>query len=98
MQVYRSTAKQLGLWTPAADVAGDEVAERAAYAELAKDIGWGIQAGVRVFRSKLEQSAAEGIAGGLRRYNGSGPQAEGYRDRALAFAEKTWGGPLAAAA
>jgi hypothetical protein len=92
MQVYRSTAIDLKLWTPPAGMTAAQ--QRAAYAALAMDEGLGIRWGVQVFAEKLRLSGGD-IAGAVRRYNGSGSSAEAYRDRALAFAETTWGEVIA---
>lgn len=87
MQVYRSTAKELGLWTPPAGASDAD--ERDAYAALAGDFGWGIRAGVKVFKAKLEAAGGD-VADAVRRYNGSGAKAQGYEAKALAFASETW--------
>lgn len=89
-QVYRKTAKDLGLWTPPLEV--DSGTERALYAQLADDEDWGVRATVAVFKNKL------GIAGGdvakaIALYNGNPalPQVQTYRDNALAFLSGTFG-------
>lgn len=89
MQIYRSTAKSMRLYVPT-DGLSDE-AEREDYKNLAFDEKMMIDWGVRVFKEKLRIASGD-VAGAIRRYNGSGPNAEAYRDRALAFAGKTWGG------
>lgn len=83
-QVYRTTAKALGLWTPPPETAGDIDAERAAYAELAKDEGLCVRWSIRVMKSKLEASGGD-VAAAIKAYNGSGSAADSYRDKALAF-------------
>lgn len=90
MQIYRSTAKDLGLWTPPPEVEGDIDAERASYAELANDETWCVRAGCKVFVTKL-QIAGGNVPDAIRRYNGGGPAAAAYRDRAVAFMTATWG-------
>jgi hypothetical protein len=91
MQVYRATAIDLGLWAPPEDATDDEV--RAAYADNADEpvqcIGWG----VAVFKTKLKL-AGDSLVDAVRRYNGGGPKAAAYRDRAVAFIAKTWGASL----
>lgn len=90
LAVNRGTAKELRLWTPPAGA--DEATERQAYLALAQDEGRGLAWGVRVFAAKL--TAAKGdLYDGIRRYNGSGPNAELYRDTVLARA-KRWGWTL----
>lgn len=90
MQVYRSTAKELGLWAPPPDVAGDIAAEREAYELVATDTARCIAMGVEVLASKLE--AADGdLADAIRRYNGGGQKARDYQTHALAFAVERWG-------
>lgn len=83
MQVYRSTAKDLGLWTAPAGVSIEE--ERATYAQLSTDESLGIHWGVLVFKDKLGQAQGD-IREAIRRYNGSGPAAEKYADKAVAWA------------
>jgi hypothetical protein len=87
MQVYRATAKDLGLWTPSPEAAGDEQAEKAEYAKLAEDTAWGIRAGVAVMRDKQRildayVAAHPGTTRTLqdlaRLYNGGGAQARKY--------------------
>lgn len=100
MQVYRATAKELGLYTPSADVAGDEAAERAEYAELANDTAWGIRAGVAVMRSKQATldaftSSHPGTTRTLqdlaRLYNGGGAAARAYASDVAAEAASDLG-------
>lgn len=86
MQVSRGTAQELGLWQPQ-----DELLDRDTYAELAADLDWCYRAGVAVFARKLQLAGGD-VAEALRRYNGSGPMAEAYRDRALAFIQRTFEG------
>jgi hypothetical protein len=81
LQVYRQTAKDLGLWSPPDD--GSD--ERDAYAALALDESWCIWAGAEVLRDKLRQ-AAGAYPDAIRRYNGSNADAYRYSDKALAFA------------
>jgi hypothetical protein len=88
-QVYRATAKALGLWTPPAGLTEDE--ERAEYRALSSDEDRMVAWSVAVFRSKLDAAGGD-VAEAVRRYNGSGPRAEAYREKALAFASKEWGG------
>lgn len=90
IQVSRDTAVELGLWSPPADADDDPDAIREAYALEASNL-WTVTVwGVRVFRAKVD--AADGdLATGIRKYNGSGPRAEAYRAKALAFADATWG-------
>lgn len=96
-QVYRRTAKELGLYKPPAGLS--EEAEKAHYATLRGDLWRMATWKAAVFRSKLEAAAARPDAGfdvlwsAVRRYNGSGPMAEGYRERAREFYRKTWGDP-----
>jgi hypothetical protein len=87
MQVYRKTAKELGLYKPSAAVAGDEAAEKAEYAKLAEDTSWGIRAGVAVMRSKqrILEAYVSSHPGTIRTlqdlarlYNGGGPKARAY--------------------
>jgi hypothetical protein len=88
MQVYRSTAEDLGLWTPPAGATVSQAKQ--AYTELAGNHARGIAWGVAVFKDKLERAKGD-IVEAVRRYNGSGPMAEAYRDKALAFAtSKGW--------
>lgn len=99
-QVYRATAKELGLWAPAEGMTDAE--ERDAYAQLAATMSTGelVEWGVRVFRAKLlaAQEAHPGapddeaIADAVRRYNGSGPRALAYQERAINNAGAWWGG------
>jgi hypothetical protein len=83
MQVYRTTAVDLGLWTPPPGASVD--AAKKAYAALATDEALGIRWGVAVFANKLK-IAQGNIPEAIRRYNGSGPSAEAYKQRALDFA------------
>lgn len=94
-QVYRKTAIDLGLWSPPED--GTD--EREAYAEVAQDAAKCLRWAVVVFASKLDAAgvwegelSAERIADAVRRYNGGGDQARAYREKAVAFATRTWGG------
>jgi hypothetical protein len=83
MQIYRTTAVDLGLWTPPAGASVD--AAKQAYAELAQNEAQGIRWGVAVFAAKL-RLAKGNIPDAIRRYNGSGHLAEAYKQRALDFA------------
>lgn len=90
MQVYRSTAKDLGLWAPPPD-AQDDASERDAYASVANDEATGIRWGVAVFAAKLEAAGGD-VADALRRYNGGGAAAAAYRDRAISWLDaQGWG-------
>ena len=82
LQVYRATAIALGLVPPTETAEG--------YATRAADLDWCVEAGVRVFREKLE------IAGGnipyaIRLYNGSGDKAESYMRNALTWLDSQYG-------
>lgn len=88
MQVYRGTAVELGLWVPPEGATDEQV--RAAYRENARHPARVIRWGCAVFREKLRLAKGD-FSLAVRRYNGSGPRAEAYRDRALAFAAKAWG-------
>jgi hypothetical protein len=99
-QVYRATAKALGLWTPPGEGMTDEE-ERAAYRVLAADEPLMVEWAVRVFADKLHQaenaagedaSEEDILADAVRRYNGSGRLAVAYRERAVTRAEGWWGG------
>jgi hypothetical protein len=83
MQVYRRTAVDLELWAP--EPGASDQAARAAYSALARDEARGIWWGVAVFADKLRQAKGN-VPEAIRRYNGSGPMAEAYRQRALDFA------------
>lgn len=97
-QIYRRTAKDLGLFKdPTPEVDGDPE-ERSAYAALAEREGFGINACLIAFADKLDQVKRAGNDAGygdiwsaVRRYNGSGPHAEEYRAKAAAFHRQTWG-------
>lgn len=90
MQVYRRTALELGLWSPPPDATSDDE-QRDAYSTFANDEDACVDWGVAVLLAKLD--AADGdLADAIRRYNGGGPAARAYRDRAVAFADATWGG------
>lgn len=88
MQVYRRTAKDLKLWTPPKGLSDSQ--ERDLYLQLATDEDLGIHWGVLVFQQKLKEAKGD-VGNAIRRYNGSGPAAEKYRDEVLAFATKLWG-------
>lgn len=89
MQVYRATAKELGLWAPPPDVTTIEE-EREAYALVSTDTARCIVMGVTVLKKKLEIANGD-LEDAIRRYNGGGTKAAAYRDRALAFASEKWG-------
>jgi hypothetical protein len=88
-QVYRATAKDLGLWS--APTTGDE---RTAYRALGEDLAWSQSEGLRwaavVYRAKLAAAGGD-VVDAVRRYNGGGDRAQAYRDRALTWARATWG-------
>ena len=82
MQVYRSTAIAMG-FVPKT-ITADQ------YAAYASDLDTVLEWGVRVFKQKL--AAAKGnVSLAIKYYNGSGPQADAYRDKALAFVTRVWG-------
>jgi hypothetical protein len=83
MQVYRATALDLKLWTPPEGTTNAQ--QRILYAAEAENVGRCFSWGVAVFKEKL-RIAGGNISEAIRRYNGSGPRAEAYRDRALDFA------------
>jgi hypothetical protein len=85
LQVYRSTAKSLHLWSAPTD--GTD--EASAYALEASDVGTCLTWGCIVFESKLD-AAAGNIPEAIRRYNGSGPKAVAYQQHALAFIATHW--------
>jgi hypothetical protein len=88
MQGYRGTAEDMKLWTRPPGLLDADV--RKAYEQLAGDEALGISWGVAVFKRELELAGGD-IRDAIRRYNGSGPSAEDYRDRALEFAKsKGW--------
>lgn len=102
-QVLRTTAQELGIWQPSAAALATPTLDddRAEYAAKAQSAGielWGIGAGLAVFKDKLrivDATHADGPRWGrlwsaLRRYNGSGPGAEQYRENAQAFYRRTW--------
>lgn len=88
-QVWRSTAKDLGLWTPPAGASAD--AERAAYQQLASNLGWCLDATCAVFQAKLRAAGGD-VSDAVRRYNGSGAAALLYQGKAAIFALTEWGG------
>lgn len=88
MQVYRRTAKDLKLWTPPEGATVEE--EREAYKALSQNEALGIKWGVAVFADKYRIAKGD-LTEAVRRYNGSGPSAEDYRDRAVAFFAQKWG-------
>jgi len=82
MQVYRSTAIAMG-FVPKTITA-------AQYAAYASDLDTVLEWGVKVFKQKL--AAAKGnVSLAIKFYNGSGPQADAYREKALAFVTRVWG-------
>lgn len=91
MAVNRLTAKELGLWTPPAGVVGD--AEREAFLQLTRDEGWGIWAGVKVLKAKLDAAGGD-LEDAVRRYNGGGDAAYRYRDLVAQSVASWWGGGL----
>lgn len=99
MQVYRSTAKALGLWSPSRVIslqtktAKQEHDERAEYAEMAKDDEWGIRAGVHVFCIEKMRMAKGDVARAVRMYNGSGDAAHAYQGEVLAWLAGTYSKP-----
>ncbi len=81
-QVYRATAIDLG-FVPAGITRED-------YAMLAYDDSRMVWWAVKVFRAKL--AAAGGDVGeAIRRYNGSGPEAERYASEVIAWLAETFG-------
>lgn len=89
MQVYRSTALDMRLWTPPTGEAADSAKAKSAYAALAVNEQRGIDMGVAVFAAKLK--AAKGNTTlAIRKYNGAGPAAETYKTKALDFVRRTW--------
>lgn len=94
MQVYRATAIDLKLWNPPAGIVKGSDADKAAYAALATDEELGVDWAMAVLADKFR------IAGGdlklaVRLYNGSGPKAEAYLQKAIAYAGQKWPGTLA---
>lgn len=90
MQVYRATARDLGLWDPPGVTIGSQQ-DRDLYAAQAADEATCIAWGVKVFQNKFHL-ASEDLPEAIRRYNGSGAKAEKYRDLAIAFINDRWGG------
>lgn len=88
MQVYRATAKDLGLWKPPPGATIEQ--ERAAYAEMAMNEGQGIRWGVAVFAEKLRITKGD-IAAAMRRYNGTNSASLVYQEKALAFYQSKFG-------
>jgi hypothetical protein len=82
MQVLRATAVDLGL------VPTDEPQET--YLARASNLDWCIEAGLTVFKSKLDAAGGD-IAEAIRRYNGSGDAAESYKRNALTWLDSTYG-------
>jgi len=87
MQVYRKTARELGLVPD--DISASD------YAALSTKEFRTIGMGVAVFKSKL-QAAGGDVADAIRRYNGSGDAAAAYQQRALSFLGSTWSSSAAA--
>lgn len=83
MQVYFKSAKDYGL-VPS-DMSADDYQAKAS--NLVECIGFG----VKVFEHKLSEAGGD-VDEAVRRYNGGGDAAQAYKARALAFADKTWGG------
>jgi hypothetical protein len=88
-QVYRSTAKDLGLWTP--PPGADDATERAAYQALASDLATCLDWMVAVFQTKLHIAGGD-VSDAIRRYNGGGVAALAYQARASVFVLSEWGG------
>jgi soluble lytic murein transglycosylase-like protein len=80
-QVYRTTAKALGMWSPPPGLD-----ERAAYADMALDEDWGVRACIHVFKDKLSIAGGD-VAKAIALYNGTPtlPAVQTYRANALAF-------------
>lgn len=87
MQIYRKTAKDLGLWVPPSGV--DATTERALYAAMSDDEDQGIRWGIDVFKSKLSAAGGD-VTRAIAMYNGSGPAAQTYQQNALAFLGATY--------
>jgi hypothetical protein len=81
-QVSRGTALALGLWAPEPGVTGPE--ERAAFASLAQNEYRTAIWAAFVLKDKLRLSGGD-LREAIRRYNGSGPKAEEYADKAWAY-------------
>ncbi|BDG07604.1 lysozyme family protein [Anaeromyxobacter paludicola] len=81
IQVSRGTAKDLKLWAPPAGATAAQ--ERAAYAAMATDLSFCIHAAAVVWRAKLNAAGGD-MYDAVRRYNGGGPAASIYQDKALA--------------
>ncbi len=84
-QVYRSTAKALGLWACPPDITEGGQDERDAYASVANDLDKCTDMGVAVFLDKLDAAGGD-FEDAVRRYNGGGAAAQAYKARAVAFA------------
>ena len=82
LQVYRSTAIGMGF------VPKGTTFEQ--YKEYAYDLPLLVDWGVRVFKEKLRLQK-NNIEDAIRAYNGSGPRAESYKQKALAFVSDIWG-------
>jgi hypothetical protein len=81
-QVSRGTAIALGLWIPEPGMG--EAEQRIAYAALAQNEYRTAIWAAKVLREKLRLAGGD-LRDAIRRYNGSGPKAEAYADRAWAF-------------
>lgn len=81
MQVYYKSAVDYGL-IPSDVTPAD-------YAAMASDEGKGIAFGCQIFAFKLKAANGD-LDEAVRRYNGSGPAAENYRDSVLAFVADTF--------
>lgn len=92
-QVYRSTAKALGLWS--APLGSSDEDERGLYASLADDEDWGIKAAIAVFKDKL-RIAGGNTARAIALYNGNPalPNVQTYQQNALAFISDHYGASL----
>lgn len=90
MQVLRATAQELGLWTPPPGLD-----PRAAYAELASNERQGIAWGCAVLAQKLKEAGGD-YEEAMRRYNGSGPAADAYRDSVDAWLADNFDAPAEA--
>lgn len=83
MQLYRATAQDFGIWTPPPGASDAEI--RSAYETLAQDEHWGIMGGARELAEHLVDHQGD-LPSAIKAYNGSGPDADKYRDRVLTWA------------